>query len=45
MKDKQFHLDMFDSIDEYTRRYTIVRGFCDVISVLLTMIIGLYWVG
>jgi len=56
MRDKQFHQEMIDNIEGYTKRFTIVRGMCDIVEkkfvfshlvvtmLLLTMIIGLCWV-
>lgn len=29
---KNVHMEMLDSISDYTRRYTIVRGYCDIVS-------------
>jgi len=29
---KEFHSEMIESVEDYTRRYTIVSGYCDVIE-------------
>ena len=29
---KEFHIEMIDNIEDYTRRYTIVRGMCDIVE-------------
>ena len=31
MKGDLFHKEMIDMVEDYTRRYTIVRGFCDMV--------------
>ena len=31
MRDKQFHQEMIDNIEGYTKRFTIVRGMCDIV--------------
>ena len=32
MRDKQFHQEMIDNIEGYTKRFTIVRGMCDIVE-------------
>ena len=29
---KEFHSEMIESVEDYTRRYTIVRGMCDIVE-------------
>jgi hypothetical protein len=29
---KEFHIEMIDNIEDYTKRFTIVRGQCDMIE-------------
>jgi hypothetical protein len=29
---KEFHREMIESVEDYTRRYTIVRGMCDIVE-------------
>jgi len=29
---KEFHIEMIDNIEDYTKRFTIVRGHCDMIE-------------
>lgn len=29
---KEFHIEMIDTIEDYTKRFTIVRGCCDMIE-------------
>jgi len=29
---KEFHIEMIDSIEDYTKRFTIVRGYCDIVE-------------
>lgn len=48
--DKSVHMEMLDSIEDYTRRYTIVRGYCDIVvdtdrtSMFYSMKDNDYWV-
>lgn len=29
---KEFHIEMIDNIEDYTKRFTIVRGMCDIVE-------------
>jgi hypothetical protein len=29
---KEFHIEMIDNIEDYTKRFTIVRGQCDIVE-------------
>ena len=29
---KEFHIEMIDNIEGYTKRFTIVRGMCDIVE-------------
>ncbi len=29
---KEFHIEMIDNIEDYTKRFTIVRGMCDIVD-------------
>ena len=39
---KEFHIEMIDNIEDYTKRFTIVRGMCDIVMKDIVMYSALY---